>query len=135
MNTYVTLKITNKTVSGMEKERKALGQIANYIIYTKVQMVMLKNGENHNYVFRKLSFLYFKFDDKYIIMLCSIYRSILVPGTSLINNGTLGLVYMIGLGYMFFGIAIISDIFMESIESITAQTKSVELWDKESKSK
>ena len=134
MNTYVTLKITNKTVSGMEKVRKALGQIANYIIYTKVQMVMLKNGENHNYVFRKLSFLYFKFVDKYI-MLCSIYRSILVPGTSLINNGTLGLVYMIGLGYMFFGIAIISDIFMESIESITAQTKSVELWDKESKSK
>ena len=54
------------------------------------------------------------------IILCVFYRSILIPGTSLVNNGVLGFFYMVALGYLFFGIAIISDIFMESIESITA---------------
>lgn len=40
----------------------------------------------------------------------------IIPGTSLINKGTLGAAYLIGLCYLFFGIAIISDIFMEAIE-------------------
>jgi len=42
---------------------------------------------------------------------------------------------MVALGYLFFGIAIISDIFMEAIEQITAQTYIVDLWDKEGKQK
>jgi hypothetical protein len=50
------------------------------------------------------------------------------------NPTTLAIAYLCGLGYCFFGIAIISDIFMEAIEAITAQTKAIELWDKESKS-
>jgi Ca2+/Na+ antiporter len=37
------------------------------------------------------------------------------------------------MGYCFFGIAIISDIFMEAIENITAQTHTIEFFDKESK--
>ena len=43
----------------------------------------------------------------------------------------MGVVYLLWLGYLFVGIAIISDIFMESIESITAQTIKYEYWDKE----
>ena len=43
----------------------------------------------------------------------------------------MGVVYLCWLGYLFVGIAIISDIFMESIESITAQTVKYEYWDKE----
>lgn len=48
--------------------------------------------------------------------------SILIPGTSLMNRGLTGFIYLIWLGWMFVGIAIVSDIFMESIEAITAQT-------------
>ena len=107
----------SKTVNGMDNKWKALAQTVNYTIYTKAQMDMSKSGVNHNYVYRKLSFL---FNFLYLFINLFWYRSILVPGTSLINNGALGFFYMIGLGYLFFGIAIISDIFMESIESITA---------------
>jgi hypothetical protein len=35
------------------------------------------------------------------------------------NDGLMGVVYLLWLGYLFLGIAIISDIFMEAIESIT----------------
>lgn len=38
---------------------------------------------------------------------------VIVPGTSLINNGFLAVAYLIGLCYLFVGIAIVSDIFME----------------------
>lgn len=53
----------------------------------------------------------------------------MVPGTSLLPNGVMGVCYLIGLGWLFLGIAIISDIFMESIEFITCQTKEIELFD------
>jgi solute carrier family 8 (sodium/calcium exchanger) len=56
---------------------------------------------------------------------------VLVPGTSLMNDGFMGVVYLLWLGYLFLGIAIISDIFMEAIESITDQTIKVEYWDKD----
>lgn len=49
----------------------------------------------------------------------------------MINKSTLGIAYLIGLCYLFFGIAIISDIFMESIEQITSEVKIVEVFDKE----
>ena len=38
---------------------------------------------------------------------------ILIPGTSLLPNGLMGAVYLVWLIYLFVGIAIISDIFME----------------------
>lgn len=41
----------------------------------------------------------------------------------------MGAVYLVWLFYLFVGIGIISDIFMESIESITAQTKKYEYFD------
>jgi solute carrier family 8 (sodium/calcium exchanger) len=43
----------------------------------------------------------------------------------------MGIVYLLWLGYLFVGIAIISDIFMESIDEITAQTIKVDYWDKD----
>jgi hypothetical protein len=50
------------------------------------------------------------------------------------NPTLLAIMYLISMGYCFFGIAIISDIFMEAIENITAQTHTIEFFDKESKS-
>jgi len=48
------------------------------------------------------------------------YSFILVPGTQLLPNSLLGISYMIGLVYLFLGVAIVSDIFMEAIEQITS---------------
>lgn len=45
---------------------------------------------------------------------------ILIPGSSLVSEGVLCVVYLITLFYLFLGIAIISDIFMEAIEVITS---------------
>lgn len=45
---------------------------------------------------------------------------ILIPGTSLLGSTLMGIVYLLTLGYLFLGIAIVSDIFMEAIEEITA---------------
>jgi hypothetical protein len=53
------------------------------------------------------------------------FSFILIPGTQLLGNGLLGVAYMAGLGYLFLGVAIVSDIFMEAIEAITAQTYQV----------
>ena len=38
---------------------------------------------------------------------------LLLPGTSLFGNGLMGAVYLVWLVYLFVGIGIISDIFME----------------------
>ena len=48
---------------------------------------------------------------------------------------TLAGIYFIFLMYLFFGIAIIADIFMEAIEVITSTTKRVEIFDKTGKNK
>jgi len=46
-------------------------------------------------------------------LLNSFHSFVLIPGTSLLPNGLMGVVYIVALGYLFLGIAIISDIFME----------------------
>jgi hypothetical protein len=46
-------------------------------------------------------------------LLNSFHSFVLIPGTSLLPNGLMGVVYIFALGYLFLGIAIISDIFME----------------------
>jgi hypothetical protein len=51
--------------------------------------------------------------------------SLNVPGTSLMGNNTLGVFYMIFLFWLFLGISVIADIFMEAIEVITSTTKDV----------
>jgi hypothetical protein len=42
-----------------------------------------------------------------------LFSWVLIPGTSLLPGVLMGIVYLIALGYLFLGIAIISDIFME----------------------
>jgi len=59
----------------------------------------------------------------------------LIPGFYLLPNGLLAFCYLMVLGYLFLGIAIISDIFMEAIEQITSQTKTIEIYDNENKTK
>jgi hypothetical protein len=51
------------------------------------------------------------------------YSWVLIPGTFLLGKVTLTIAYLITLGYLFLGIAIVSDIFMDAIEMITSQTK------------
>ena len=58
---------------------------------------------------------------------------LLIPGTTLLNKDVLGVVYLIFLGYLFLGISIIADIFMEAIEIITSKTKDLQVEDKEGK--
>lgn len=60
---------------------------------------------------------------------------IVVPGTSLLPTALLAIVYFIFLCWLFMGIAIIADIFMEAIEVITSKTVIVEVWDLEGKNK
>ena len=47
---------------------------------------------------------------------------LMIPGSSLMHGTTVGIVYFIWLLYLFLGISIIADIFMEAIEVITSQT-------------
>ena len=55
--------------------------------------------------------------------------SLNVPGTSLMTNRTLGIFYFIFLIWLFLGISVIADIFMEAIEVITSTTKDVQVQD------
>ena len=59
----------------------------------------------------------------------------MIPGFYLMSRPLLIIVYLLTLGYLFLGIAIISDIFMEAIEAITSVTVTEELWDKDQKQK
>ena len=44
------------------------------------------------------------------------------PGLSLLGDGALGVLYLLFLVWLFIGIAIMSDIFMEAIEVITSKS-------------
>jgi len=46
-------------------------------------------------------------------------------GLSLEDNTLMGIVYLAAMFFIFIGITIVSDIFMDSIEVITAQTRMV----------
>ena len=51
--------------------------------------------------------------------------SLNVAGTQLMGNTTLGIFYFMFLLWLFLGISVIADIFMEAIEIITSTTKDV----------
>ena len=53
----------------------------------------------------------------------------IVPGTSLMNDGLMGVVYCLVLFWFFLGIAIVADIFMEAIEQITSKVDIVPIPD------
>jgi solute carrier family 8 (sodium/calcium exchanger) len=52
---------------------------------------------------------------------------------NLLSPSTMGAIYLITLFYLFLGISIIADVFMEAIEVICSKTKSVEVSDKDGK--
>lgn len=54
------------------------------------------------------------------------------PGVSLLSPGLMGVAHFLFLIYLFLGISISADIFMEAIEVITSTTVMEELYDKES---
>lgn len=56
---------------------------------------------------------------------------LLLPGENLWNDGVRGLLYIIAMFWTFIGIAIASDIFMMSIETITAKKRKISQWDPE----
>lgn len=58
---------------------------------------------------------------------------LLLPGMNLLNKNFMAVMYFIFLLYLFLGISIIADIFMEAIEVICSKTKSIEVSDKEGK--
>lgn len=45
------------------------------------------------------------------------------PGVQLLPTGLMGVAYLLFLGYLFLGISISADIFMEAIEVITSKTQ------------
>lgn len=56
---------------------------------------------------------------------------ILIPGMQLLSPGLLGIAYFAFLVYLFLGISISADIFMEAIEVITSKTKLIDVMDSE----
>jgi Ca2+/Na+ antiporter len=54
-----------------------------------------------------------------------------VPGIQLLSPGLMGVAYLAFLGYLFLGISISADIFMEAIEVITSKTKLIDVMDGE----
>jgi solute carrier family 8 (sodium/calcium exchanger) len=54
---------------------------------------------------------------------------LLIAGTAIMNRVLLGVLYFVILVYLFLGISIVSEIFMTSIEKITAQQKIVHIKD------
>lgn len=69
-------------------------------------------------------------EEYYDDMRCSsVMIKVDIPGISLLPNAVLGIGFLFFLGYLFLGIAISADIFMEAIEVITSKTKIEELYD------
>ena len=60
---------------------------------------------------------------------------VIVPGTMLLSRGGMGFALILFICWLFLGIAIIADIFMEAIEQITSQTVLKEVWSADGKEK
>lgn len=52
---------------------------------------------------------------------------VLFPGISLLPRGLTAIFYFLALNYLFMGIGVVSDIFMESIEKITSQVRYIQV--------
>ncbi|XP_069137485.1 sodium/calcium exchanger 3-like isoform X2 [Argopecten irradians] len=77
------------------------------------------------------------YDDGYIVEYLSSNTSevcksrISLPADNLWNDGVRGFLYLLAMGYIFLGIAIASDIFMNSIEIMTSKKRTVIRYDPE----
>ena len=58
---------------------------------------------------------------------------IIIPGISLYNDSLLGVAYLLILLYIFLGVAIVADIFMEAIETITSKMITITVTDAQGK--
>ena len=61
------------------------------------------------------------------------FSGILIPGIQLLPNSLLAVVYFLFLAYLFLGISIVADIFMEAIEVITSKMVVTTIQDKDGK--
>ena len=61
--------------------------------------------------------------------ICMPSMPLVIPGTSLMNETFMGIIYLLVLFWFFLGIAIVADLFMESIEVITSKSDVVVLPD------
>ena len=59
----------------------------------------------------------------------------MIPGTSLLPKPLLGVTYFVFLCFLFLGISIIADMFMEAIETITSKVQLVEKLDEKTQTK
>lgn len=72
---------------------------------SKIHRDSLKNSGINNNAIGKLTI--------FILIIEYYFSVVLIPGTSLLSDGMMGFVYFITLCYLFLGIAIVADIFME----------------------
>jgi 2-keto-3-deoxy-6-phosphogluconate aldolase len=56
--------------------------------------------------------------------------SLLIPGVATLSRNLLAVAYGFSLIYLFLGISIVAEIFMESIEKITSKTAIVQVEDR-----
>lgn len=59
----------------------------------------------------------------------------LLPGEALWHDGVKAVLYILAMGYVFLGIAVSSDIFMNSIEVMTSKKRTIYTWDAEKNEK
>jgi len=93
----------------------------------------MKNGEVLDDIKRETYISSNGFIEEFYISTEVCTSSLLVPGTSLLPTGLLGFCYFIFLLYLFLGISVVADIFMEAIEVITSTTKDLQVLDEEGK--
>jgi len=55
-----------------------------------------------------------------ILLIFILISWVLIPGTAILPNGLLAVVYGVVLCYLFMGISIVADLFMAGIEKITS---------------
>ena len=115
MKLSMNLKACDPKDSILDKEGKMLDKCFNGTYYESFYSIKSKNGYVEEYKTGE-----------------HCYNSLLnVPGTSLMSTGVQGTAYFFFLIYLFLGISINADIFIESIEVITSTTKDVAVRDNE----
>ena len=78
---------------------------------------------------------YYESDESFCMPTDALANIVIIPGTMLLSRGGMGVALVIFICWLFLGIAIIADIFMEAIEQITSQTVLKEVWSTDGKQK
>lgn len=78
---------------------------------------------------------YYETEGSFCMPTDALSNLVIVPGTMLLSRGGMGFALILFICWLFLGIAIIADIFMEAIEQITSQTVLKEVWSADGKEK